>query len=92
MEREFPKPQSITIIYDQRLRFITGRPAEECVVSEGAPFSFLLSSVLESHPQIKERYPPGVLGFTVNGEPPEMDTILKEGDIVRFLVVLNRHN
>lgn len=92
MGSQFPKPQTITLLYDEHLRRITGRAAEECVVSEGAPFFFLLSSVLESYPNIREKYPPGVLGFTVNGEPPELETLLKEGDTVRFLVILPKHH
>lgn len=92
MVKGFPKPQAITVMYDEHLRLITGKAAEECVVSEGAPFFFLLSSVFQSYPQIEEKYPPGVLGFTVNGEPPEVDTVLKDGDIIRFLVVPDRRH
>jgi len=92
MGEGFPKSLAVTIMYDEHLRLITGKAAEECLLSEGAPFFFLLSSVLDCYPEIREKYPPGILGFTVNGEPPEMDTVLREGDIVRFLVVLPRYH
>jgi molybdopterin converting factor small subunit len=76
----------IIITYDETLQLITDKSSEECFISRNTLFFISLASILESYPEIKRRFPPGILGFTVNGEVPELDTILKEGDVVHFCV------
>lgn len=79
-------PIWITIYYDKALQKITGRAKERAMVNNGCPFGFILESILISHSEIKKRYPPGVLGFTLNGQPPELLTSLKDGDLLCFKV------
>lgn len=86
MKNSIPEPQKILITYDKTLQLITEKDSEECIISKDAPFLFILGSVLESYPEIKKRFPPGVLGFTINGKPPENNTILKDGDTVHFTI------
>jgi len=78
--------QKILITYDRTLQLITNKETEECIVSKSTYFFFILASVLESYPEMKRRFPPGILGFTVNGNAPEDGTILKDGDVVHFSV------
>ena len=81
-----PEGCEVVISYDKTLQLITEKEKEDCYISLNMPFFFLLSSVLESYPEIKERFPPGVLGFTVNGRAPDPDTVLKKGDKIHFQV------
>ncbi|OQX51712.1 MAG: hypothetical protein B5M53_10530 [Candidatus Cloacimonas sp. 4484_209] len=86
MNNRIFKAQRIVITYDRTLQLITDRESEECVVSQNTYFFFILASVLETYPEIKKRFPPGILGFTVNGVPPDDDTLLQDGDIVHFSI------
>jgi len=86
VKNRIPEPQKILITYDKTLQLITNKESEECIISKGAYFFFILASVLESYPEMKDKFPPGSLGFTVNGKPPNEDTLLKKGDIVHFSV------
>ncbi|MBA7609988.1 hypothetical protein ES703_17191 [subsurface metagenome] len=76
----------ILITYDETLQLITNKESEECYISNRVYFFFILTSVLESYPEIKDKFPPGSLGFTVNGKPPCEDTMLKNGDVVHFSI------
>jgi len=89
-DQNFPKPIKIKIFYDKALQAITGKAEEEMLASEGVPFMFILSSIFVSYPEIEKKYPPGVLGFTVNGRPPEDFSILEDGDEIAFVVVENK--
>ena len=80
------KPCKVKILYDETLQKITGRKEEEAIVSEGIPFMIFLGTIFSSYPAIEIKYPPGVLGFTVNGQPPSDFEILKNGDEVFFTV------
>lgn len=90
LSKDFPKPARIKISYDQALQEITGKSGEEAWVSEGLPFLFFLKIILSSYPEIENRYPPGILGFAVNGMAPLENYPLKEGDRVEFLVPRNQ--
>jgi hypothetical protein len=79
-------PVSITIYYDKKLQTIVGKSQERTMVNLGCPFGFLLKCVLVSYPEIKRRFPPGILGFTLNGVPPDILDPLKDGDRICFLV------
>lgn len=80
------KQVQIKVRYDSVLHEITGKKEEVILVEQGAPFILILGIILKSYPVIGKKYPPGVLGFTLNGAPPEADTILREGDRLEFLV------
>ncbi len=82
----FPKPCKVMISYDETLQKITGKKEEEAIVSEGIPFLIFLGTIFSSYPAIELKYPPGALGFTVNGKPPDDFEILKNGDEVFFSV------
>ncbi len=84
--KELLGEQKITITYDKTLQLITDRESEECIISNRVPFFFILTSVLESYPEMQKRFPPGSLGFAINGKPPEVNTLLKDGDIIHFSI------
>jgi molybdopterin converting factor small subunit len=77
----------VTLKYDGTLQVITGRPSDPVVLSEGAPFSYLLFNLFQSYPEIERQYPPGTLGFAINGQRPGDDTVLADNDVVEFTVV-----
>lgn len=79
-------PIWITIYYDKTLQTIVGRAQERAMVNIGCPFGYVLHCVLTSYPEIKRRFPPGVLGFTCNGIPPDILRPMKDGDRIYFLV------
>ena len=53
-------------------------------MSEGSSFAYLLHNVFLSHPEIEKKYPPGTLGFVINGIPLKARTPLFDGDVVAF--------
>ena len=77
----------VTNYYDQTLQTITGCAFEPVIVSEGITFFEYLYFILSSYPEIEKRYPPGILGFVINGKSPKDFTILKEEDSIYFTVV-----
>lgn len=77
---------NVTNCYDKMLQAITGRAFEPVIVSEGITFVEYLYFIFSSYPEIEERYPPGFVGFLINGKRPTDFTILKEGDIIYFNV------
>lgn len=81
-----PKPITLTLCYDKELQKITGRAEHPAMMSMGATFGFLLHSVLAEYPEITKRYPPGVLGFTVNDTLPKIYSPLFDGDRIVFSV------
>lgn len=87
MDQNIPRPIRIAIYYDATLEEITGKWEEVAWVSEEMPFLRFLSIIFASYPEIEERYPPGVLGFAINGRPPEALDTLKDGDKVSFQVI-----
>ena len=79
-------PIWITVYYDSKLQLITGMPEERIMINQGCPFIFILQSIFMSYKEIQKKYPPGILGFTLNGEPPNPGTLLNEGDSVCLAV------
>ena len=77
-----PRPISIILRFDKKLQEITDSREISIFTSECAPFLFLLSSIFDTYPEIEKRYPPGLLGLTINDIPPTPQTVLYEGDIV----------
>ena len=80
-----PKAIRITVTYDSNLQRITGKEREESISSEGMPFGQFLFFLFKSYPEIQKAYPPGKLGFMLNGDPPRLDTILRDGDCLYFV-------
>lgn len=82
-------PPSITIqvTFDKILQEITGKAEHPVIMSQNAPFMFLLQSIFEEYPEIMKKYKPGSLGFSINGAPPKDYTPLFDGDVVAFKVI-----
>ena len=85
-EADLDHPARVTVYYDQSLQPITGKTSEEIWVNPGCPFLFVLNSIFQSYPEIEERYPPGILGFTLNEQVPEAETPVADGSRISFLV------
>lgn len=74
----------VTVRYGKTLKKITGRKEEKIQVVKGTPFLLFLKVIFDLHPEIEKRFPPGVLGFTLEGKAPGEFDILKDGDTVKF--------
>ncbi len=81
-----PPHITISIQFDAELQKLTGNAGHPVFMSEGANFTFLLMSVFEEYPEIEKMYPPGTLGFTINGVPPKPYSPLFDNDVVYFAV------
>lgn len=79
-----PKAIRITARYDKELQKITGRAEDPVFMSEGSTFLYLLQNVFIEHPEIENRYSPGVLLFSINDIPPKTYSPLFDGDVVVF--------
>ena len=55
-------------------------------MGEGGVFVYLLQNVFMAYPEMEQRYPPGTIGFTINGIPPKPHSPLFDGDTVFFSV------
>lgn len=84
------EPVWITISYDRNLQEIVGKSHERVMVSKGCPFGYVLRCVLTSYPAIEQRFPPGVLGFSLNGLPPHVMEPIRDGDHIEFTVGASR--
>lgn len=78
------EPIWIDIVYDTKLQRITGKAMERTMCNSGCPFFVILHCVLTEYPDIPRRFPPGVLGFTVNGIAPDIDQPMHDGNVVSF--------
>lgn len=83
-----PRGMNIRVRFDVELQKITRTEGFSMMISEGASFIFLLQSIFMEYPKIEKKYPPGVLGFSINGIPPRNHAVLFDGDTVDFLVVV----
>jgi hypothetical protein len=79
-------PVRITMEFDPGMQLVVGEATIEAIVDEGCPFGFVLQNLLIDYPEIWNRYPPGILGFTLNGVAPPFDAPLAEGDRLQFFV------
>jgi len=86
----FPKPIKIKIFYDEELKKITGKDSEETIASEGIDFATQLYFIFSSYPEIQKKFPPGWLGFLLNGREPKEKDVLKDGDKLELLVLKRR--
>ena len=83
---DMPAPMRLTIRYDEALQKITRVAEEPVFMGEGATFVYLLQNIFIEHPEIEKRYPPGALGFSINGFPPKSYSPVFDGDVVSFSV------
>lgn len=81
------KSIDVFVEFDPVLGSIAGQTEMKIVMSEGAPFVFLLHSIFTSYPEIQRRYPPGKLAMTLNNRPPTEHELLHDGDRVVFQIV-----
>ena len=79
------EPISVIIRYDLSLYQITKKASDTTICSDGCTFMFILQSIFIEHPLIAQLYPPGSLGFTVNGEPPDADRPMRDGDVIDLI-------
>ncbi|MEK7628954.1 MAG: hypothetical protein AAB394_00325 [Patescibacteria group bacterium] len=86
MDKKMLKSISVFVKFDLVLEPITGQTEMKIIVSEGAPFIFLLHSIFTSYPEIQRRYPPGKLTMALNGCRPTEHEFLQDGDIVSFSI------
>lgn len=94
MRRNFWPPEGravrrtarVGITFDGEVALLAGKESSTSWTRDGLPFVFLLNSILTEHPELEERYPPGRLAFTVNGESPEPLTPIRDGDEVRVFL------
>ena len=83
-----PKAMRVNVRFSEKLQKITGKEGHPVIISEGASFLYLLMNIFMEYPEIEEKYPPGVLGFTINGIPPRNHAILFDGDTVDFAILV----
>ncbi len=76
----------VKVRYSGRVAKVVGFAAEDVVLEEEMRFCWVLHLLFQERPEIPEAFPPGVLGFTVNGEPPEHETPVRSGDVITFMV------
>lgn len=79
-----PRAIKVNVRYDSELQKITGLSGHPVMISEGAPFLYLLMNIFSAYPEIEEKYPPGTLGMTINGIPPRDHAVLLDGDTIDF--------
>lgn len=80
------KPINVFVKFDPVMEAITGQTEMKIIMSENAPFIFLLHSIFTSYPEIQRRYPPGKLAMALNGHPPTDYDLLQDGDRITFSV------
>ncbi len=78
---------NITVRYDKQLQLITEVAEHPCMMGKGSTFAWLLECIFIEYPEIQEKYPPGVLYFSVNGVAPKTYSALFDGDEVFFGIV-----
>ena len=76
----------VRVTYDRTVQEVTGRPEDPLFLSDGCPFVMVLQSVFDQHPTLAMQFPPGMLGFTLNGRPPAPDSRVCRGDHIHLLV------
>ncbi|OGZ63847.1 MAG: hypothetical protein A3A98_00985 [Candidatus Staskawiczbacteria bacterium RIFCSPLOWO2_01_FULL_40_39] len=78
----------VRICYDKELKMITKKDFENAIVSEGINFVTFLHFIFSSYPDITKKFPPGTLGFKLNGKAPGGYDILQDGDILELVTSL----
>lgn len=73
---------TVTILFNKELESITKKSNNTVTVKAGTTFVYLLFNIFAAYPEMDAKYPPGRLGFLLNGTPPKTHTRLLDGDIV----------
>lgn len=84
-----PRPIRIVVRYDKELQKITRKTEYPVIMSEGSTFVYLLMNIFMEYPNIEKQYPPGTLGFSINGISPKTYTPLFDGDLIDFSVSIS---
>ncbi|MBU4331619.1 hypothetical protein KKD19_06040 [Patescibacteria group bacterium] len=80
-----PQGCPVKIFYKGEIAKITGKDFEEVIFGgENPVFADVLDFLFHTYPELEKKYPAGVLGFTLNGQPPQTFEPLREGDVVKF--------
>lgn len=85
------KSIKVKVFYDKNVRRVTKKDSEEVMISEGLDFPNFLNSIFSSYPDLQKRFPPGTLGFLLNGKAPKEYDILKYDDKMEFVYVNPEH-
>jgi hypothetical protein len=85
-KRSGEKLKSVIVFleFDQPLQSVTGITRTSIEVTEGTPFIMLLQAVLDSYPDLVQRFDFRALGFEVNGRVPNPHFLLSAHDVVSF--------
>ena len=79
------KEISIEVIYDRKLKNITGKYAERIPISSSATSLEFIDLLLKKYPKIRE-IPPIRLGFERNNKIPKASQVLQDGDRYELVV------
>jgi hypothetical protein len=82
MNEGVSKPINVFVKFSPVMEAITGQEEMELVLSDGAPFLFLLHCIFTSFPELERRYPPGKLAISLNNHRPSEQDVLHDGDLV----------
>lgn len=82
----------ITVQFDKQLEKITHYKTFISEVSEDLTFLEFLYFLFESYPLIQKRYPPGVIGMTLNDLRPTDFSALHDGDVIKLWVAKEKIN
>ena len=86
------KQVRVYLEFDRELQNITGTNRTEIVMSDGTPFSMFLYAVLETYTAITQVYHSSSIGFSLNGEAPELHDLLHDRDTVSMVLTGNRNH
>ncbi|MGB3974992.1 MAG: hypothetical protein WBM02_07525 [bacterium] len=78
------KLKSVTVILEfaPSLQSIIGVTRTSVEVTEGTPFIMLLHAVLDSYPDLIQKFGIKALGFEVNGRVPNPQSLLGAHDVI----------
>ena len=82
----------VKVRYQGTVAKVVGFAVEDVVLEEELRFCYVLHLLFQERPEIPQAFPPGVLGFTVNGEAPQCETPVRGGDVIVFMVDEERVN
>ena len=80
------KEVSVYLEFDLDLQTLTGTASERIRLSDETPFIMLLQAVLDTYPQLVEKYASSSLSFSINGESPDWNSTLRENDVISILL------
>jgi len=81
----FLKRIKVDILYDEELLKITGKASEPAIISDNLQFVQFLNFIFTSYPEIQVKFPPGSIGFLVDGKAPQALDTFKDGDKLEIM-------